>query len=525
VLHIGGTTRFAKMNNKVVENTTFSDFCKENNMLLPTGYRRAIKNLPAGFASCAKYDKPQPTYDKYAWAMACDWTRNHFGAFVRGGPVLSKEEAVLELDKTTSCGFPWSLSYHSKAEFLASPATGILDWYWDYVANSTQTSARQRFELFESSDVSDSTQYHPIWTCTQKVEMRSVDKLIDNRLRTFTAAPVEHTLALTRMCLAFNNAFYAADKTWSFVGRSKYASGWHRLITRLSRHSKGIEMDAKDWDSSCHQDALMDQCFFRWECLPLKEHTQANLIRLVNLYKEIIASVIVMENGELIWKNTGNPSGSANTIVDNTMILFRVIAYAWIRCCPPEYLKYTEFMRCVEGALNGDDNDLSIADEAIGFFNIASIQQSCAELGYVMKTAHDNFVPIKDLTFLSQSSVWMFNQWLPCPDKDKYLCSLWWGSETDDVRWHLLRAAALYVDGWPNLELRAVLKQYIDYLCVRYRDDFVGVINGIPMVDILNNIKNDAWCQKLYTGQECSLEIPKWLNWSAVKYVIASLKF
>jgi len=499
VLPVGKTTRFAKMSNKTCLNSSFQDFMEEFGIEKPQGYRMVQKNMDAGFISCAKYDRPQPKFDSSSWKLACDWCRSHFGLAMRGSKVSTREEVLLALNKTTSAGFPWSLQYHDKNEMLESECAGVIDWYWDSIGVSVERE-REGDPPLEHADGT----YHPIWTCTQKVELRSAEKLDKNSIRTFTAAPIEHTVATNRLCLDFNNLFYAAEDTWSFVGRSKFAGGWHKLITRLLKHTEGIELDAKSYDASVFQRALLDQLEIRWEFLQTCDRTAANRARLVRLYEEIIWSYIVLENGELVRKSTGNPSGSANTIVDNTMVLFRVLAYCWVRGAPEHLRTYSEFMKNVEGALNGDDNDLAVAEPCRSFFNVDKITEYANELGVTMTAEHHDFLPIAQLTFLSQNSVKMFGMWMPSPSRDRLLSSVWLAADIDDPRWHLLRASAMLMDGWANLECRKIMRQYIEYLLNKYRTQMLGEVNGVTMDAISNNIKSDAWCLRLYTGHELS---------------------
>jgi len=50
------------------------------------------------------------------------------------------------------------------------------------------------------------------------------------------------------------------------------------------------------------------------------------------------------------------------------------------------------------------------------------------------------------------------------------------------MRWSLLRAFALRIESWPNIECRKVLSGFIDYLFKNYKDQLVGTFyhNGIP---------------------------------------------
>jgi len=70
------------------------------------------------------------------------------------------------------------------------------------------------------------------------------------------------------------------------------------------------------------------------------------------------------------------------------------------------------------------------------------------------------------------------------------------------VRWHLLRALALRLDSWGNVQCRNIISGYIDYLYKNYSNLFYGVCNGIPIDEIRNLWKSDAYIQALYSGLE-----------------------
>jgi len=219
-----------------------------------------------------------------------------------------------------------------------------------------------------------------------------------------------------------------------------------------------------------------------------------------------VYSVIILENGDVIMKDTGNPSGSANTIVDNTMILFRAFAYMYIRLCRENGVvpDYDAFVRDVSAVLNGDDNTATVADSIKSWFNIPNVIRVARELGITLKSDTEGFRPVSELSFLSQSWVFCKGLWLPAPETAKVLCSLKWGSPDDDVRWHLLRASALRIDSWANLECRRVIQSYIEYIWRECVDELVGDINGLSMKDIHAVWKTDSWIFALYSGNEFS---------------------
>ena len=383
-------------------------------------------------------------------------------------------------------------------------------------------------------------EYLPIWQCSEKVEIRALEKIKENKIRTFTSSPVEHSVALNRICLDMNNRFYNTNnQTWSFVGGNKFSGGFHRLWQRLKKHPNAFELDETAYDSSLFLRAMADMSDIRFQFLAENEKTIENANRLDNLYQSIIHSVIIMENGEITWKHTGNPSGSANTIVDNTIILFRLCAYAWIVLTEkldreqeemlsktvnnPSVLnrveevaivdyQYTGFMDNVEAALNGDDNTFTVSDKMVSIFNATTIAKVWSGIGVVTNTPNANFgQKVEDVMFLSQGFAKIRDMWLPKPETGKVLSSLMYNSDVDDVRWHLLRACGLRVDSWANEETRPIIQGYIEYLWDKYKVlfsqkqeiDFGGV--KMNMEDIMNMWKSDEWIFKLYSNKECEI--------------------
>jgi hypothetical protein len=488
------------MRSKEVSNHSFAMFCAERGVPIPVGYRQVTPNPSAGFKSISKYDKSQPVLDDGAWALAGEWTKNHFQAAMSGSRVLSQEVVLVEMDKSTSCGYPWNLKFKDKNDFLADEkARRALEDFWTLLG------------------LPEEEPMVPIWTCSQKCEMRTPEKILDNNLRTFTASPFEHSVNLNRMCLDMNNKFYDSandiggfTRTWSVVGASKFMGGWDQLFRRLDVHPNAFELDESAFDSSLFAQAMFGQMEIRWSFLREQDRTPANRLRMERLYASIVHSVIVLENGELIQKHTGNPSGSSNTIVDNTMALFRLFAYAWIVLCKKQQraTSYEEFMARVEAALCGDDNTFTVDDEVVDWFNPSTIAPVWSGIGVTTKTPCEESRPLSEVQFLSQGFAFSdeLGIWMPVPETERVLSSLMYGSEVDDVRWHYLRACALRMDSYGNWECRTILKAYLEYLGAEYRKELIGSVErpkgAITMETIKSNWKSDAWIEGLYCGRE-----------------------
>jgi len=517
---VGRANRYVKQGgDEWAPNTSLDEFCLEKKLFVGTAYRGVIPNLNASFKSVSKYDKAQPQLNEKSWAIAGEWTLQHFMRHMGGSHVLSEETCVKECDRTTSVGYPMSLDFHSKGGFLDTGPKHMLADFWKMLGNEAERPMR------------------PIWTCSQKRELRAAEKLLENKIRTFTASPVEHSVALNRFCLDMNTKFYQTNgKTWSFVGASKFLQGWNALFARLSVHPHAFELDESEYDSSLFARAMYGQMEIRWQMLSEEFKTPENSRRFQRLYDDIVHSVIVLENGELIQKHTGNPSGSANTIVDNTMILFRLFAYAWIELAEKKFGtanaasvaaamtsdvskrnyegdvfgSYEDFMSNVAAALNGDDNTFTVSQLCVDWFNPKTIAPLWSGIGITTKTPCEEPRLLKDVQFLSQG--FRYEQpdgsssgvWLPVPDTERVLCSLRWGSTVDDVRWHLMRAYALRIDSWANLECRTFIQSYIEWIWnhPEYKEQLFGEINGLSMSDIDAIYKSNDWCWALYAGLE-----------------------
>jgi len=328
------------------------------------------------------------------------------------------------------------------------------------------------------------------------------------KIRTFTAAPIEHSVATNRLCLDMNERFYdSVHDTWSCVGINKYMYGWTQFYERLNRLPNAFALDQVDYDASLFQFALYGQMEIRRSYL--QNASTEDLIRLEGVYDSIINSVIILENGDVIRKHTGNPSGSSNTVVDNTMILFRLFAYAWIILSKNKddkngdsFCSYKAFMEHVEAGLYGDDNTYTTSNDVVDWFTTAAIGEIWTSIGVTTKSESDVPMKLEEVTFLSQGFKRDDNIWYPVPETNKILSSILYGSKIDDVRWHYLRACALRIESFGNLECRKIISGYIQYLDIHYKNQLVGVCNGVPFTEIEGVWKSDEYIKMLYSGRE-----------------------
>lgn len=500
---------------RLILNDSLADCWKEQGWELPNTYLPSQVNVAAGYASFLKYDKAQPIIDMFHWNLSYTWLERHFHPYMAGSTVLPMDLVKREMKMDTSPGYPWNLSYATKTDFLKDERMSqVLQDFHEEITSVYPTDI------------------NVIWTCSVKGdEMRPVAKILDNKLRTFTASPFEHSLNTNLYCLDMNNKFYkSAFGTWSFVGASKFRGGWNRAGVGLDRHPSKYSLDGKEWDSSIFAAALWDQCRIRYSFLKPEFRTSASWNALRNIYSMIIDAICVLDLGDLIRKFTGNPSGSANTIVDNTMILIRLMFYAWLVLSYPfrkdigrkmndaerdftdpdlyqatgeeKYYDYEDMMNNVFMLGNGDDDVFSVSDAMNSWFNARAIAGVWLSLGIITTADSLDAAVLTAIRFLSQLFVVKSGMYMPSPESEKVLGSLYAGSGIDDIRWHLMRAYALRIDSFMNDECRLKIETYINYILENYQDQLVGEVGTLTMNQIHKMWKSDDELTKLYTGYE-----------------------
>jgi hypothetical protein len=200
-----------------------------------------------------------------------------------------------------------------------------------------------------------------------------------------------------------------------------------------------------------------------------EDRTPANWRRIVVYYRNLVNTVVICPDGVLVMKLTGNPSGSVNTINDNTLILYTLLAYAWIRVTPQELRSLASFEAHTAKALVGDDNTWTVSDVAHEYYNARSVIAEWKLLG--VTTTTDSMEPRKpsELDFLSAHTVFSHGQAVPVYDRTKLMTSLLYANRTHlTPAVSLERTAAMLSIGWSDIPFRHFCRDVIDWLVMKY---------------------------------------------------------
>lgn len=436
------------------------------------------------------------------WRRCQEWLLRKFK--IMGDSSINWDIDYLKsmLNKSSSPGYPYNRAdgdrppFSDKRAFLA---------YQD--GEFFKSEVKRYYEAISSREYKAVT-FH---TLTSKYELRKKKKIQEGNFRGYVAANGVNTAAGIAMCGEMNNKLYEAwGTTPAFIGGSIYHGIWDKLFRRLSKHPNAFECDESNYDTTLSAELIYSLRDTMWFFLKSSEQTEENRIRWDNLFKEIVESLIICPNGDLVRKWQGNPSGCFLTIVINTLILYMLFAYAWLQLCPDE-TDFDDFDDNVELALCGDDNLGTYSDMIKEWFSTFKVADVWETLGIVVKREAQSEGKLLDRNFLSHRTRMVHGMFMPYPDADKVISSLLRHSfAKHHIRWSYLKACALRMNSYWSEEAREILAGYIAYLERTYMDALTSPRNAKDSMDLFSweeirgVYKTDPEIRRMYTMNEGS---------------------
>lgn len=453
---VGSMTRHCAYKNKRTIDPFVKMYFEEANVTTGDDWGLPVPNEEASYMSLSKYKKDVPFMDNdqindmnRAWRM----TATHFGPYMTNSRVKGLGEVIEKLDRQTSSGAPYNKVYATKGDLLDNDPEIV-------------THLAENFEQL-------ATDPNMTYLCTNslKEEIRPAEKIVLNKIRTFAAFGIDATVDGNRLFSDMNEKMNSAWlSSASTVGWSPMNGNWALLLEKLDVFENGYALDESEYDSSLRSYMMWGCAHFRWSCLRDEDKTSANLQRIKTYYRNLVNSVLITPEGVLVMKLGGNPSGSVNTINDNTLILFTLKAYGWIRNHPDkENTDVGEFLSNVSMALCGDDNTWTVSDWAHDFYNATTLIATWKTIG--ITTTTDSLLPRRavDLDYLSAKTVFLNGIAVPQYDRAKILTSLLYSSKTNQTPAQALtRACGMLVVGYTDIVLRRFLRQFISWLFERF---------------------------------------------------------
>ena len=476
--------RFPRYKNKRSVDPHVKLYLDENHIDEEPAWGLPIPNEEAAYKSLGKYAKDiKPMQEEQVDDMnrAWLWTERHFAPYMQNSKVRSVDEVVDSLDMNTSSGAPFNMKFPTKKELFEN-VPEMKDWLEE-----------------DWNNLSNDPDYTFLFTSSLKEEVRPQEKIEQNKIRTFLAGAVDGTVHGNRLFADMNEKMNASHlKSSSGVGMSPYGGNWDRLYRKLNIFNKGYALDESEYDSSLRAYMMWGCAMLRWKMLREVDKTPENLRRLKTYYRNLVNSLVVTAEGVLVFKLTGNPSGSVNTINDNTLILYTLLAYAWIRLCDSKP-DYKEFENNTAKILVGDDNTWTVSDWAHEFYNGRSVIAEWTQIGVTTTTDSLEPRPASELDFLSAHTIFYLGQAVPVYDRTKLMTSLLYAPtlhHTPAVT--LTRTAALLTCGWTDTQFRKFARELIEWLLYKY-DNVCS--EDADWIQAKCGILSDARLSQLFLGR------------------------
>lgn len=482
---VAGVHRYPRYKNQRSVDTFVKAYLDENKIDEQPEWGLPVPNQEAAYKSMSKYAKdvlPLTTRQVRAINLAWEWTGLQFGPYMRGSRIRDVSEVILALDKSTSSGYPFNNQFPKKKELFENDPMIVefLGEDWN--------------RLMEN-------EYSFCFTNSLKEEVRPAEKCAANKIRTFTAGAVDGTVHGNRLFADMNEKMNSGYlRSASGVGMSPLKGNWDKLYRKLNIFRNGYALDESEYDSSLRAYMMWGCARLRWQQYRPEDQTDDNLKRLKVYYRNLVNSLVITPEGVIVMKLGGNPSGSVNTINDNTLILYTLLSYAWIMLYDEdEEPSYAEFELNTSKILVGDDNTWTVSDWAHRFYNGKTVIDVWKDIGVVTTTDSLEPRPAQELDFLSAKTIFYKGMAIPIYDRTKLMTSLLY-SETcsQSPAYTLLRAAALLQNGWTDHQFRRFCRDFISWLL----DHFDEIChNDVDWIQAKSAILTDERLESLFTGE------------------------
>lgn len=450
---VGRVSFKANYNNKRGVDPFVLAFNSENDIPPSMEWGLPEPNQEASYKSLAKYAKDVPNMTDHqtrAMNLAWEWTERQFGPYMQNSIIIDQQMAIDQMDMSTSTGYPWNRVYPKKSD-LFEKFPQINEWLeqdWGELLKPSWT-------MFATNSL--------------KEEIRAQEKIVDNKIRTFMSLAVQGTVHGTRLFWDMNQKFYDSHlATSSYVGASIFDGNWDQLYRKLNVFKNGFSMDEKEYDSSLRAHLMWACAKFRYNMLAPEFQTQQTLARIKHYYNNLINTFVITPEGIVVRKKGGNPSGSVNTISDNTIILYALLAYAWI--LEHEVASYVEFESQTSKALNGDDNIWTVSDEALPYFNAKVLIKHWCPIGITTTTDSLSPLPVDKLDFLSARFMDMGGIKVPVYQRERFMTTLLYSAKKKQTPAYTLeRLGQILSIGWCDPVLRDYCRELQSYIVKKYQ--------------------------------------------------------
>jgi len=308
------------------------------------------------------------------------------------------------------------------------------------------------------------------WLASPKGEMRVMEKLIHpdpekRKCRTFLCSDIVAHIMMTMLFGGQNDGLLLSNRTtWSKVGYSPFYGGFNTLARYLLQNRAVLEKLLFDcWDVS-HMEASLNEYVLEAIYEMRKDYLildQENRRLYDFVYRHIVYSMCLDVDGYLCMMIGKNPSGSFNTLSDNTLALILVLFY----CLAKKSVNIADLLKKIAAhscACMGDD---SVVPHHPDFTDIVS---DSLELGFVFKPEKPPG-ELADCVFTNSEFSLQNGMWFPKPNFEKVKANVFFHFKAKSWRLSYVKCCALRILAWNFPEEREQAERLCAFILKKHQ--------------------------------------------------------
>jgi len=381
--------------------------------------------------------EPVSNIDDESWTHAKAVVLRMFAEKVSKSSEIEYSHAIEELKMKKSPGFPYNIDYDDKRDvFMCIPEV-----------------VKARSDAFMYSDEVNDV----YWYVFAKKELLSVKKVNNNKIRTIQVPPVDLLLSYIRTFQLQNEMIMNSGLV--AVGDKLEYGGFTEWCNKRRKYNCFLEIDGDQFDRS-----LINKIMEAIRDIRKNLHYAPEVVQ--RLYKLLIKVGLVDGRGKVHFKDHGNPSGSFNTIYDNCMASWLILAYVVIRC----EFDFDDWIQHCKVDVLGDDLLLCMkTDYQITYDEFAKYS---AELGMKYSLARESDSLIGH-SFYGQTVTYSdeFKCFVGYPNFDKLKAKLCYLPKANEECQEILRS--LYSHFYVDKDLREQFKLFVSDLSAKRQYNFL----------------------------------------------------
>ncbi len=426
-------------------NSYFMDYLRNNSATTSLDYFHADQSDEAFQKALAKYCRRRdvPLVPQDIQDLADDWVYESISKFTANSQPVPLAQVLKKCDLSGSSGPLNRFFAQNKEQYHLHP-DGI--------------EMQMRYEEALSTDGSRS-----YWGGNLKQELRPVEKVKAKKTRIFMSAPAEHFFALSSLSLQFNDAIIEAAKflkTPICIGMRTFGGSYDQIGKELERFETKFCGDVGGFDTSVTVQEQASVVNTRLRCMAPHCVTPASFNRLVNLYRDIVNTPVVLPDG-VVAIIKGQPSGHANTGIDNSLHLLRRFFIVWLVNGGDR--SYEVFLKHVYIRDAGDDSVIGTTEYGAKFLNPKTIRETFDKY-YKAEVEYSD-----QLEFLGHYFLHNGKEYYPGFSHSRIVAALAYkGGVTASSNLEL--ACSLRIEGYSCPESLRLLDSYCNYLVNKYPD-------------------------------------------------------